>query len=121
MQKIEELKASSSLPLIITDHQGIVAEVNRHFETVFGWSAEEIVGQSLTVILPVYFRDSHHLGFSRFTATGISTILNHPLKLKALTKDRGEVLSEHFIIAEQKNGNWVFAATLRPLTDEVTG
>ncbi|MBJ7901399.1 MAG: PAS domain S-box protein [Cyanobacteria bacterium RI_101] len=118
METIDELRTKSQLPVIITDHQGIVLEVNSHFEAVFGWSTAEVVGQSLTIILPVYFRDSHHLGFSRFTATGISTILNHPLKLKALTKDRGEVLSEHFIIAEQKNGNWVFAATLRPLTEE---
>lgn len=121
METIDELKVKSPFPVIVTDHQGIVLEVNSHFEAFFGWSAAEIVGQSLTLILPVYFRDSHHLGFSRFTATGISTILNHPLKLKALTKERGEVLSEHFIIAEQKNGNWIFAATLRPLVEEECG
>jgi len=120
MTTIEQLRSDGLLPLIITDHQGIVIEVNSLFEETFGWLAAEIIGQSLTVILPVYFRDSHHLGFSRFTATGVSTILNHPLKLKALTKERIEITSEHFIIAEQQNGHWVFAATLRPLGDELT-
>ncbi|HEY9647855.1 MAG TPA: PAS domain S-box protein [Chroococcidiopsis sp.] len=118
MQTIEEMKQDSLYPVIVADHQGMVVDVNSHFEQVFGWKRDEICGQLLTVILPVYFRDSHHLGFSRFAATGTSAILNHPLKLKALTKDRQEILSEHFIIAEQRDGNWVFAATLRPLSGE---
>jgi PAS domain S-box-containing protein len=115
MLTIEELKQTDRLPLVIVNSQGTILDVNHHFETVFGWSHQEIVGQLLTVILPLYFRDAHHLGFSRFTATGISTILNHPLQLKAVTKDQREILSEHFIIAEKIDGEWVFAATLKPL------
>jgi len=118
MQTIEELKRHSDQPVIVADSQGIVIDVNTHFETIFGWQHSEIVGKPLTVVLPVYFRDSHHMGFSRFTATGVSTILNHPLKLKALTKDNQEILSEHFIIAEKQNDQWIFGAILKPLPEE---
>lgn len=119
MQTIEEMKRDSQYPVVVADHLGIIIDTNFHFEQVFGWHREEIIGQPLTVILPFYFRDSHQLGFSRFTATGLSSILNHPLELKALTKDEREILSEHFIIAEQQNGNWIFGAILRPLSTEV--
>ena len=115
METIENLKQQKELPVIITDDQGIVIYVNDVFERVFGWSQSEISGQALTVILPAYFQDAHNLGFSRFSATGVSTILNHPLLLKAITKDNREIESEHFIIAEKQDGCWVFAATLRPL------
>jgi PAS domain S-box-containing protein len=111
---IAELKAGD-LAVIVADHQGIVVDINDHFTNVFGWSAEEIIGKELTVILPSFFRDSHNLGFARFSATGNSTILNHPLQLKAVTKDNREIESEHFIIAEKKADNWLFAATLRPI------
>ena len=117
MQTIETMQRESPYPVIVTNHQGMVIDINHHFEQIFGWERPEIIGQLLTVVLPVYFRDAHHLGFSRFTATGVSTILNHPLNLKAMTKDNREILSEHFIIAEQRDGNWVFAATLRPLPE----
>jgi hypothetical protein len=85
------------------------------FEKTFGWSYLEIVGQPLNLILPSYFQDAHTLGFSRFSTTEVSTVLNHPLQLKVRTKDNCEIESEHIIIAEKQQGQWVFAATLRPL------
>ncbi len=115
MLTIEQLKQESTLPMIMTDDQGIVIYVNALFEATYGWNYSDIVGQTLTLILPTYFQDAHHLGFSRFSATGVSTILNHPLQLKTVTKDNREIESEHFIIAEKQEGHWVFAATLRPL------
>ena len=69
-----------------------------------------------SVILPRYFQDAHHLGFTRFSATEISTILNHPLQLAVVTQDQREVESEHFIVAEKQGRHWVFAAILRPLS-----
>ncbi|MBD2777893.1 PAS domain-containing protein [Iningainema tapete] len=111
---IEQLK-QSDVPVIVTDHEGIVVDINIHFVNVFGWTAQEIIGQPLTLILPPFFHDSHNLGFARFSATGQATVLNHPLNLKAVTKAHQEIESEHFIIAEKQEGRWLFAATLRPL------
>ncbi|MEB3228133.1 MAG: PAS domain S-box protein [Synechocystis sp.] len=116
--KLAELKHQCQLsgdPYVMTDNQGVVLDINDDFEKTFGWQASEIQGQHVTVVLPATFRDAHHLGFSRFTATEISTILNHPLELKALTKDGQEIVSEHFIVAEKKDDQWYFAARLRPL------
>jgi hypothetical protein len=55
------------------------------------------------------------MGFSRFTASGVATILNHPLELKVITKDEREILSEHYILAEKQDEQWSFGATLRSL------
>ncbi|MFK0733873.1 MAG: PAS domain-containing protein [Gloeotrichia echinulata HAB0833] len=74
MSAIANLKDKSELPVIITDHQGIVIYVNSVFEATFGWNYSDIIGQTLALILPTYFQDAHHLGFSRFSATGVSTI-----------------------------------------------
>lgn len=115
MTTLTSPRDSTELPLIVTDHLGIVIRINTAFEETYGWSAPDLVGQPLTLILPSYFQDSHHLGFARFNTTGISTILNHPLQLKVVTKDQQEVDSEHLIIAEKQGEQWIFAATLRPL------
>lgn len=111
---IEQLK-QSNIPVVVADHEGNITYINSHFQQVFGWSLEEIIGQPLNIILPEFFQDSHNLGFARFSATGESHVLNHPLELKAVTKDNQEIDSEHFIIAEKHNGNWIFAATLKPI------
>ncbi len=115
MQTIDRLKQENELPVLIADCQGLIVYVNERFNLVFGWQPDEILGHSLEAVIPRSYHDSHHLGFSRFAMTEQPTVLNHPLKLMAVTKEGREIESEHFIIAEQKQGQWMFAATLRPL------
>jgi PAS domain S-box-containing protein len=115
MKTIDEARGVKDLPVIIANHQGIVVDVNELFEAVFGWKRSEIVGSTLAAIIPENLRDAHHLGFSRFLATGTPSLLNQPLALRAVTKDGREFDAEHYIIAEESNGEWKFAATIRPL------
>jgi PAS domain S-box-containing protein len=111
---LEELR-KQDLPLIVADHEGMINEINPVFSRVYGWSEADLLGQSLSLILPSMFRDAHHLGFSRFQVTEESQILNHPLRLKTVCKDGREIESEHFIVGHRQGDTWVFAATLRPL------
>ncbi|NET37609.1 MAG: PAS domain-containing protein [Cyanothece sp. SIO1E1] len=112
---IAELKSINDVPVVIANQQGFITYVNSCFETVLGWPVDEIVGQLLTVILPSSFQDSHNLAFSRFQATEKANVLNHPLKLKTVTKDQQEIVTEHYIMAEKIAEEWVFGAMLRPL------
>ncbi|MFE4106457.1 PAS domain-containing protein [Almyronema epifaneia] len=114
-QNLAELKAVENDPVVVADHQGFIIYVNPQFEAVLGWSAAEIVGQLLTTILPSSFQDSHNLSFSRFQALEKANVLNHPLRLKTVTKAGNEIVTEHYIIAEKLEGLWHFGAMLRPL------
>ena len=115
MQTLNNLMRVTDLPVLIAQHQGFIIYANECFRVVFGWSFDQIVGQPLTAIIPNSFQDTHNLGFSRFAMTEKFRVLNHPLQLKAVTKDGREIDMEHFIIAEQQQGEWMFGATLRPL------
>ena len=112
----DELKNENSVAVITGSQLGVITHVNQRFEEVFGWSAGEIVGKPLTTIIPPSLHSSHHLGFSRFLTTKQPTLLGRPLNLKVVLKDGRELDCEHFIIAEEKDGEWVFGATLRLLT-----
>ena len=114
----EGLKRETGVPVVIADRQVLITHVNERFEEIFGWKSEEIVGKPLTAIIPRNLHDAHHLGFSRFLNTGKPTLLNQPLKLKTVTKEGREFDSEHFIIAEERQGQWVFGATIQPLGKE---
>ena len=118
MRTIEEMRGETGVPSVIADHQGVITYVNGRFEAVFGWRAQEIIGKSLATIIPPNLHDAHHLGFSRFLTTGKPTLLNQPLKLRAVTKAGREFDAEHIIIAEQKDGQWIFGATIRPLDEQ---
>ena len=100
---------------MLADSLGQVVSINEAFQSAYGWTEDQLRGQSLSLILPGSFQMSHQLGFSRFQATEQSTILAHPLRLKTVCADGTEVVSEHFIIGEKRPSGWVFGATLTPL------
>jgi PAS domain S-box-containing protein len=105
-------------PWLLVDHLGQVLAINACFTTVYGWCETDLLGQHLEQILPDSFRDSHHAGFARFRLDGISRVLDHPLVLQTICRDGSGIRSEHYITAERRGDDWVFAATLTPLEGE---
>lgn len=111
----------SRIHAVVADHEGLITHVNSRFEEVFGWSRSEILGKPLTTLIPKELHDAHHLGFSRFLMTGKPTLLNRPLRLQVVARDGRVVDAEHVIVAERRQGLWVFAATIRPLDQPPAG
>lgn len=91
---LEQVRRETGTPVVIADHRGVIIQVNARFEETFGWQAGEIVGKPLTAIIPAALHDAHHLGFSRFLATGQATLLGQPLQLRAVRKDGREFRAE---------------------------
>lgn len=112
---LDQVLRETRVPAVVADHRGLITQVNPRFEDVFGWRRHEIVGKPLTTLIPKALRDAHHLGLSRFLMTGQPTLLNRPLTLQAITREGRVFAAEHLIVAEQRQGQWVFAATIRPL------
>jgi PAS domain S-box-containing protein len=106
-------------PFVLADAEGRVVAINAAFRHTYGWSEAELVGQSLSLILPEAYRMTHQLGFSRFRSTETSQVLGHPLRLATLCRDGHAIVSEHFIVAERGPGGWRFGATLTPLEPPV--
>ena len=118
-ESIRQLREQHDLPFVRADANGSVLEINHRFRDIYGWTDDQLIGESLGLILPPSFRDSHHAGFARFKLTEVSKVLNHPLKLATYCSVGTVIDSEHFIVAEkQGDGSWSFAATLRPLSGE---
>nr|RNJ65960.1 MAG: PAS domain S-box protein [Leptolyngbya sp. IPPAS B-1204] len=114
MKTIEQLKQETQVPVIVVDEQGFITYINQCFQETYLWDTE-LIGKTLLDVIPTSFHDAHNLGFSRFSMTEKSNILDHPINAKVITKDGRAVWSEHWLIAEQLEGTWWFGATLRPL------
>jgi PAS domain S-box-containing protein len=114
MDTVAEFKAKKDVPVITADNHGIITYINSRFNDVYGWSEADLVGKPLSTIIPPSLHDAHNLGFSRFMLTGKPTLLGKTLSLKVITHDGVEMDAQHCIIAEQINGDWVFAATISP-------
>jgi PAS domain S-box-containing protein len=114
MKTIQEMKNVTNIPVVVADQDGLVMFINSKFTEVFGWSASEMVGDTLLKIIPPHLHDAHNLGFSRFLSTEKPTLMHKPLTLKAVNKQGVEFDAVHFILAEKIENRWHFASTINP-------
>mgnify|MGYP000119370245 FL=1 len=89
--------------VIVANRDGLVRFWNRRAEEIFGYSAQEALGQSLDIIIPERFRQRHWDGYRRAMATGQTKYgRGELLSVPALRKD-GSRISIEFTIAMLKD------------------
>lgn len=77
--------------VIVIDEEGKITSWNPRAETIFGWTANEVIGKYLyEIIIPERFREAHQKGMQRFMKTKEGPVLNKPLELPAIRKDNME-------------------------------
>ena len=91
---VAALREKENLPFVRADATGNIVEFNARFAEVYGWVEAELIGQSISAILPPSFREFHHAGFARFQLTESSKVVGHPLTLATVCRDGREVQSE---------------------------
>ncbi len=108
----------SSLDAVIAmDARGHIVRWNQQAVTIFGWTAEEVIGRDLAeVIVPERFRESHRAGLTRFLSTGEHQILSRRIELAGLHRDGHEVPIELNVNPVRVGEEWRFTAFLRDLT-----
>lgn len=113
-KSVDEILKITDTPVVAADNLGLLVFINQAFTNSYGWTEEDLIGKPITKIMPESFRPLHVVGFSRFLTTGQSKVAGHPLPLAVLFKDGTVKDAEHFILADKKDGQWRFAATIRP-------
>lgn len=73
--------------IIFADRSGAIRVWNRGAETVFGYSAAEILGHNLDVIIPEQLRSAHWEGFRRAIDTGQTKYGNRVLTTRSVHKN----------------------------------
>ena len=72
--------------VIFADQSGKIARWNRASAALFGFSAEEALGQSLDLIVPGHLRAPHCRGFDDAMANGVLKLQGRPTLTRALHK-----------------------------------
>jgi len=84
--------------IIVADRDGVIRLWSSGAETMFGYGAEEAVGQTLDLIIPERLRARHWAGYRDSMATGTTRYAGRVLAVPAIRKD-GESISVEFTIA----------------------
>jgi PAS domain S-box-containing protein len=108
--------------IIMADRDGTIRLWNDGARAVFGYSAEEAVGQSLDLIIPERFRDRHWSGFRKAMETGITRYGRELLAVPAIRKDEARISVEFSVALLRDPAREVLgvAAIVRDVTQRWT-
>ena len=84
--------------IIFADREGIIRLWNTGAAAIFGFTAQEAIGQTLDLIIPERLRKRHWEGYNEVMATGSTRYGQKLLAVPAICKD-GSTISIEFSIA----------------------
>ena len=90
--------------VIFADRDGIIRLWNRAAEGIFGYTEEEVIGQSLDLIIPERQRELHWKGYGKAMLNGATKYGTETLSVPAVTKG-GERISIEFTINLLRDGD----------------
>ena len=108
--------------VIYASRSGVIMRWNRASAALFGFSAEDALGQSLDLIIPEHLRAAHWRGFEAAVTTGAMKLEGRPTLTRALHKSgRRRYVEMTFAIVKGEAEGEVLGsvAMARDVTDRV--
>jgi PAS domain S-box-containing protein len=103
--------------IVSADIDGRVRSWSKGAERMFGWRAEEVIGEPLTVIIPERLRAMHQEGLARVRETGHSKLAGSAVELVALRRDGTEFPVELSIGMWGSDQGLRFSGVIRDITE----
>ena len=104
---------NSPTAILFADREGKIRLWNAGAETMFGYTAQEALGQSLDLIVPDRQRARHWEGWVKVMATGVTKYGRDPLAVPAMRKDGSRISIEfNVVLVRAESGELVGVAAM---------
>jgi PAS domain S-box-containing protein len=94
----QRIVEDSPIAILFADRDGKIRFWNSSAEAMFGYGAEEALGQSLDLIVPEKQRARHWEGWTRVMASGVTKYGREPLAVPAMKKDGSRISIEFNVV-----------------------
>jgi PAS domain S-box-containing protein len=103
--------------VVSADSHGCIIYVNKGGERLFGWEADQLAGQPVTVLLPERFHDSARRGLLRYITIEPAEAFGNVVELIARHKDGHEFPIELSLARWDDGPGRYFTAIIRDVTE----
>ncbi len=103
--------------IIIIDNRGIVQSFNRAAETIFGYTADEIIGRNVNMLMPEPYHSEHDDYLENYHATGIQHIIGIGREVEGRRKDGSIFPMDLAVSRSTHNGQPLFIGLVRDITE----
>jgi two-component system sensor kinase FixL len=103
--------------MIVIDEQGLIQSFSAAAERLFGWTAQEVVGRNVNILMPEPYRGAHDGYLDRYRATGERRIIGVGRVVVAERRD-GSTFPMELAVGEMRSGGArYFTGFIRDLTE----
>jgi len=120
-EKYREVVETSVDGVISADSQMKVGVWNAGAERIFGYTKEDMTGQSLMKIVPERYKKEKENGFVEFRKSGFGSVIGKTIKLQGVRKDGTEIPVELSISSRKENETHIATAIVRDITERTRG
>ncbi len=117
--RLKDFLNSAPSAVIIANQEQEILEWNPKAEAVFGFAANEVMGESLSqIIIPHNYREAHAQGMKHFLLTGEGPVLNKTIEITALHRN-GHIFPINLSIsAVKEDEQWLFIAFISDISSQ---
>lgn len=116
--RIKAIVESSQDAFVSVGIEGTITEWNRQAEILFGWRADEAIGQELDkLIIPEAQREAHRRGWAAFQRTGMGAIIGVRVEVEALRRDGSTVPVELSVSASWTGSHYIANAFIHDVSE----
>lgn len=102
--------------IVVIDEAGVIQSVNPATEAMFGYSAEELIGRNVSLLMPEPWHSAHDGYLAAYLKTGERKVIGVGREVEGLRKD-GSILPVDLAVAEWRvEGRRYFTGQLRDIS-----
>ncbi|KAI9142529.1 adenylate and guanylate cyclase catalytic domain-containing protein [Paraphysoderma sedebokerense] len=104
--------------VINIDPEGIVKRFNSAAEKMFGYSASEVMGKNIKMLMPIHYSEKHDGFLKNYFTTGTKKVIGYGRTVQGQKKN-GQLFPIHLSVSEVKEDDvHIFTGIIRDLTEE---
>jgi len=115
--RYEQMLASSGTAAVCASEDNLIVSWNTAAVELFGYSAEQVIGKPLSILIPARLRAAHDAGFARAVQSGRARLAGHSVDILALHADGSEIPVDLTLSMWFEAGKPMFGALLRDIAD----
>lgn len=118
-EKFRSVVESAAEAIVTTDFNGSIVFWNLEAQKIFGYNEEEMIGQSITKIMPARFKKDFEEGLKTFKSSNLKKFSMARPDIRAQRKDGTEFPFEYVGSVWEAEGQKYYTSIIKDITDKL--